>query len=186
MDLLRFFLPSRNPIGFGAADFIELILALLLVLLALFSRPLIEPYARRLAERTGWSMLLLAVLPIALRLALLPQYPIPSPNVTDDFSYLLLADTLRHLRLANPPHLLHQFFETFFVLQEPTYSSIFPLGQGIILALGWIIFGHPWAGVALSIGAFCALSYWMLIGWTTPRLGLIGGFLAVIQLAPSH
>ena len=184
MDLLRFFLPLRNPWGFGAADFIELVLAILLVLLVLASRPLIEPYARKLAEHTGWSMLLLAALPIALRLALLPQYPIPSPNVSDDFSYLLLADTLRHLRLANPPHPLHQFFETFFVLQEPTYSSIFPLGQGIVLALGWTIFGHPWAGVALSVGALCALCYWMLRAWTTPEWALAGGLLAVIQFGP--
>jgi hypothetical protein len=184
MDFLRFFLPLRNPIGFGAADFIELILAVLLVSLALGSRPFIEPYARKLAEHTGRSMLLLLLLPIALRLALVPQYPIPSPNVTDDFSYLLLADTLRHFRLANPPHPLHQFFETFFVLQEPTYSSIFPLGQGIVLALGWTIFGHPWAGVALSIGAMCALCYWMLRAWTTPGWALIGGLLAVIQFGP--
>jgi hypothetical protein len=184
MDLLRFFLPLRNPFGFGAADFIELVLAILLILLVLASRPLIEPYARKLAEHTGWSMLLLAALPITLRLALLPQYPIPSPNVSDDFSYLLLADTLRHLRLANPPHPLHQFFETFFVLQEPTYSSLFPLGQGIVLALGWTIFGHPWAGVAFSIGALCALCYWMLRAWTTPGWALAGGLLAVIQFGP--
>ncbi len=184
MDFLRFFLPLRNPIGFGAADFIELILAVLLVVLVLASRPIIERYAGKLAQHTGWSMLLLTLLPIALRLALLPQYPIPSPNVTDDFSYLLLADTLRHFRLANPSHPLHQFFETFFVLQEPTYSSIFPLGQGIILALGWIIFGHPWAGVALSIGALCALCYWMLRAWTTPGWALVGGLLAVIQFGP--
>jgi hypothetical protein len=184
MDTLRFFLPLRNPVGFGAADFIELVLAILLVLLVLVSGPLIEPYARKLAEHTGWSMLLLATLPIALRLALLPQYPIPSPNVSDDFSYLLVADTLRHLRLANPPHPLHQFFETFFVLQEPTYSSIFPLGQGVVLALGWTIFGNPWAGVALSIGALCALCYWMLRAWTTPGWALAGGLLAVIQFGP--
>ena len=184
MDLLRFFLPLRNPIGFGVADFIELILAVLLVALALASRPMLEPYARKLAQHCGWSMLMLALLPIALRLALLPQYPIPSANVTDDFSYLLLADTLRHFRLANPAHPLHQFFETFFVLQEPSYSSIFPLGQGIVLALGWTIFGHPWAGVALSIGAMCALCYWMLRGWTTPGWALAGGLLAVIQFGP--
>jgi hypothetical protein len=184
MDFLRFFLPLRNPIGFGAADFIELIVAALLIVLLLISRPLLEPYGRRLAQHTGWCMLLLAVLPIALRLALVAHYPIPSANVTDDFSYLLAADTLRHFRLANPPHPLHQFFETFFVLQEPTYSSIFPLGQGILLALGWTIFGHPWAGVALSIGALCALCYWMLRAWTTPGWALIGGLLAVIQFGP--
>src|SRR3984885_11361601 len=111
-------------LGFSASDFIELILTIVFVLLGLAWRPWIQPYGRRLAQKTGWCMLLLALLPIALRLALLPQYPIPSANVSDDFSYLLIADTLRHFRLANPMHPLHQFFETFFVLQEPECASI--------------------------------------------------------------
>src|SRR5437879_442320 len=140
--LFSSFLPLRNPIGFGASDFIELALAALLVSLVLASR--MEPSARRFAERTGWCMLLLACLPVALRLLLLRNHPIPSPNVADDFSYLLLADTLSHFRLANPPHPMRQFFETFFVLQEHGYSSIFPIGQGFALPLGWAIFGNPW------------------------------------------
>jgi hypothetical protein len=182
--LFRSFVPRLNPIGFAASDFIEIILALVFVVLALAWRHWIAPFGRRLAQRTGWSMALLAVLPIALRLALLPQYPIPTPNVSDDFSYLLIADTLRHFRLANPTHPLHQFFETFFVLQQPAYASIFPLGQGLIIALGWTIFGHPWAGVALSIGALCALCYWMLRAWTSPGWALVGGLLTVIQFGP--
>lgn len=182
--LFRSLLPLRNPIGFGAADFIELAVALLLVLLWILSRPLIEPYGQRLAQKMGWSMLLLAVLPAALRLALVPHYPIPTPAVSDDFSYLLLADTLRHFRLANPAHPFSQFFETFFVLQQPSYSSVFPLGQGLALAIGWTIFGHPWAGVALSEGAFCALCYWMLRAWTTPGWALAGGLLSVLEFGP--
>ncbi|HTB20499.1 MAG TPA: hypothetical protein VK708_20390 [Bryobacteraceae bacterium] len=182
--LFRSFLPGLNPIGFSATDFIEIVLTIVLVGLALASRRWIEPYGQRLAEKTGWCMLLLLLLPIALRLALLAQYPIPAPNVSDDFSYLLSADTLRHFRLANPVHPLHQFFETYFVLQQPSYASIFPLGQGFILALGWAIFGQPWAGVALSIGALCALCYWMLRAWTTPGWALIGGLLAVIEFGP--
>src|SRR5580698_3610146 len=164
-------------LGFRASDFIELTLTLVFVGLALVSRPWLEPYGRRLAQKTGWCMLILALLPTALRLALLPQYPIPTPNVSDDFSYLLIADTLRHFRLANPVHPLHQFFETFFVLQQPAYASIFPLGQGLILTIGW-------TGVALSIGALCALCYWMLRAWTTPEWALAGGFLAVIEFGP--
>src|SRR5712692_4952200 len=148
-DLFRSFLPLHNPIGFGASDFIELALALLLVSIVLACRSWIDLYARKLAERTGWSMLLLALLPVALRLLLLPHHPIPSPTVSDEFSHLLVADTLSHFRLANPPHPLHAFFETYFVLQEPTYSSIYAVGQGLVLALGRMIFGHPWAGVAL-------------------------------------
>jgi hypothetical protein len=183
-DVFRSFLPLHNPIGFGPADFIELALAAMLVLMALVWRPWIEPYALKLAERTGWSMLLLALLPVLLRLALLAHHPVPSPDVYDEFGHLLQADTLRHFRLANPPHPLPQFFETFFVLQEPTYSSIYPVGQGLALALGWAIFGLPWAGVVLSVAAFCALCYWMLRAWTTPGWALVGGALAVIEFGP--
>jgi hypothetical protein len=168
-------------IGFTVSDFVEFFIAF--VFLALSWRR-VQAYGRSLAAKPVWSMLALGLLPIALRLALLPQYPIPSPGVSDDFSYILLADTLRHFRLANPVHPLHRFFETFFVLQEPAYQSIFPLGQGLILAIGWTLFGHPWAGVALSIGALCALCYWMLRAWTTSGWALIGGLLAVIEFGP--
>jgi len=170
--------------GFGASDILELVLAALLVASALLWRPWIEPYAARLATRTGWCMLLLAALPVALRLLLLPHHPVPSPDIYDEFCHLLVADTLRHFRLANPMHPLHQFFETFFVLQEPTYSSIYPIGQGLLLAFGWTIFGLPWAGVVISAAALCALSYWMLRAWTTPGWALAGGFLAVMEFGP--
>jgi hypothetical protein len=177
--LFRSFLPNLNPIGFTAADFIELFVTLLLVLFAIA-----VPRRVRLAEKPGWCMLLLFVLPVALRLALLPQYPIPAPGVSDDFSYLLIADTLRHFHLANPTHPLNQFFETYFVLQQPAYGSIFPLGQGLLLAIGWTLFGHPWAGVALSIGALSALCYWMLRAWVSNGWALIGGLLCAIEFGP--
>src|ERR1017187_7602492 len=157
-QLFRSFLPLHNPIGFGASDFIELELTALLVLLIAAHADL-GGWARRLAAHAGWCMLALAILPIALRLAMLAQSPVPTPNGSDDFAHLLVADTLRHFRLANPPHPLHQFFETIFVLQQPTYSSIYPIGNGLMLALGWTIFGLPWAGVLLSTAAFSALCY---------------------------
>jgi hypothetical protein len=180
-DLFRSFLPLHNPIGFGAADFIELAFTVLLVVIAMMFRPWIEPYARRLSVNTRWSMVLVGALPVALRLALLPHHAIPSPAVSDEFSHLLVADTLLHLRLANPAHSMHRFFETYFVLQEPTYSSIYAIGQGLVLAVGRVLFGHPWAGVALPVAAFCSLCYWMLRAWTTPAWALVGGVLAVIQ-----
>ena len=151
LHLFRSFLPLRNPIGFGASDFIELALAALLLVFALAWRPWLEPRAAALAKRTAWCMALLALLPVVLRLALLPHHPVPTPDIYDEFGHLLVADTLRHFRLANPPHPLHQFFETFFVLQQPTYSSIYPIGQGLLLALGWTIFGLPWAGVVVDV-----------------------------------
>src|SRR5262249_39568290 len=126
----RSFLPLHNPFGFGATDFLEFEIAALLILLLLASAR-VKPYAQRLAASAPLSMLLLIVLPVALRLALLPQSPIPTPDGADDFAHILVGDTLRHFRLANPPHPMHRFFETVFVLQQPSYSSIFPIGQGL-------------------------------------------------------
>ena len=166
-----------------SADYIELALAVALVALAL-ARFRAAPVLLKLARSTGWSMLLLAALPVALRLALLRTAPAPVASTADDTSFLLLADTLAHFRLANPARSFHRFFETNFVLQEPAYSSIFPLGQGIVLALGKTLFGHPWAGVLLSEAAFCALCYWMLKAWVSPGWALAGGMLAVFQYGP--
>ncbi len=169
---------------FSPSDLLELTLAALLLAFASIARPFVLPYARQLAPKTGWCMLILALLPVALRLAMLAQHPVPAPVVYDEFGHLLVADTLRHLRLANAAHPLHQFFETFFVLQTPAYASIYPLGQGMLLALGRAIFGLPWAGVLLSTAAMCALCYWMLRGWTAPEWALLGGMLAVIEFGP--
>jgi hypothetical protein len=178
------YVPLHNPIGFGPLDFAELALAALLVALALAWRPFLAPFAARFARRTLWCMIALAALPVILRLLLLPHHPVPTPDIYDEFGHLLVADTLRHWRLANPPHPMHRFFETFFVLQRPTYSSIYPIGSGMMLALGWTIFGLPWAGVLLSTGLFCALCFWMLRGWTTPGWALMGGLLAVFEFGP--
>ncbi|HUE04796.1 MAG TPA: hypothetical protein VMR62_34915 [Bryobacteraceae bacterium] len=178
------FLPLANPLGMGPGDLIVLALAALLLIVALAWHPWWKPYAVRLAPHTGWCMLLVAVLPVALRLLLLPLHPAPVPDIYDEFSHLLVADTLRHGRLANPVHPLHEFFETFFVLEEPTYSSIYPVGQGALLAFGWVVFGSPWAGVILSVAALCALCYWMLRAWTTPGWALAGGLLAVMEFGP--
>ncbi len=169
---------------FSPSDLVELFLAALLSAIAIVARPFVEPYARKLASKTGWCMLILALLPVALRLAMLGHHPVPSPAVYDEFGHLLVADTLLHFRLANPAHPLHQFFETSFVLQTPTYASIYPLGPGLMLAIGRVLFGLPWAGVLLSSAALCALCYWMLLGWTTPGWALLGGVLAVLEFGP--
>ena len=117
-DFFRSFLPLHNPIGFGASDFIELALAALLVLLTLV-RAEAQPFIRKFAQRTAWCMLALAALPVALRLALLAHAPAPAPSGSDDFSYWLLADTLRHFRLANPAHPMRPILRNRFCVAGP-------------------------------------------------------------------
>lgn len=182
-DFVRSYLPLGNPLGFGASDSVMFSLAALLIALAL-ARTFLQRPARWLAQRTAWCMLLLAILPVVLRLALLRAHPAPMPDTADDFGYLLLGDTLAHRRLANPVHPMHRFFEAIFILQEPSYSSSFPPGQGIALALGQIVFGNAWAGVVLSVAALSASSYWMLRAWTTPLWALVGALLGVCEFGP--
>jgi len=141
----------------------------------------IESAFRRFAERRVLSVVLVGVLAVAARVAILPLKPVPQPGINDEFSFLLAADTFAHGRLTNPPHPMWVHFENLHVLQQPTYASMYPPAQGVFLAIGQRFFGHPFAGVCLVVALFCAATCWMLQGWTSPSLALLGGLLAIIR-----
>jgi len=177
-------MPPNNPVGFAPADWVLLLLTAIFLLGFFVWRPSVQRVFHALAERKRTCLLVFFVAPIFLRLMLLPNHPVPTPDIYDEFSHLLLADTLLHGRLANPPHPLHRFFETFFVLQQPTYSSIYPCGIGLVLAFGRLVSGIPWTGMLLVSGALCAGCYWMLRGWVNPAWAFLGAVFAVIQFGP--
>jgi len=107
----------------------------------------------------------------------------PAPRVFDEFAQILAGDTFARGRLSNPAHPMPEFFETFHVLQLPTYSSKYFPGHGLFLALGIVLGGGARLGQWMAFATMAPALYWMLAGWITRRGALAATAVFILYVA---
>ena len=143
----------------------------------------VESSFATLARHRVLSVVCVGITALVLRASLVLIEPIPEPIIHDEFGYLLAADTFAHGRLTNPTHSMWEHFESFSIIQQPTYQCFAQPAQGMLLAVGQVILRHPFWGVWLSMGIMCAAITWMLQGWVPEEWALLGGILAILRFA---
>ena len=169
---------------FDLFQFASLIVVLLLAFIPPRETPpfyrAIQSVGRRIARRPMLACLVVGLTSVLVN-ALFSAIRWPVPSIHDEFSYLLGADTFAHGRLTNPPHPMWHFFESFHIIQQPTYASKYPPGLALLLAAAQVATGTPVVGLWVGMGLAAAATCWMLQAWMSRRWAFAGGMLVALH-----
>lgn len=146
-------------------------------------RPALRGLLRILHRPGAQAMLIAAMASLVASITVFAIRGEPFAYEHDEFAHLLVADTLREGRLANPPHPMRRHLESPVALQEPAYASKYPLGNGFLIAMAGAILGLPIAGIWLASAAASAATVWAARAWLPPAWALLAGL--AIALHPT-
>ncbi len=136
----------------------------------------------RIARNDVAMVIFVGLLAFAASAVLSLSFGVPVPHFSDEYSYILAAETFSKGRVTNPTHTMWEHFASMHVLHKPTYMSRYPPAQGLILALGKIIGGHPIVGVWLGMALMCGGLTWMLQAWLPRKWAFFGGLLSILHI----
>lgn len=125
------------------------------------------------------SIAVLALVAAASRTSLVGD-PHP-PWYTDDFGYALTADTFVHGRITNPPHPMRDSFMSLYVLQTPTYNSMYQAGPGLLVAAGQVLFHRRVVALWIASAAAACASCWAVEAAVPFAIAWLAGLLMAIH-----
>jgi hypothetical protein len=184
-NYIRFFHVETYRLSFLAIETLVTLGMLLLFVLLPARHLAFFPNAgfRRFAQRHLRACVVIFLLSLLGRIALLPIEPFRTPNIHDEFSYLLASDTFAHGRMTNPTPPVWHHFEAFYVLMQPTFTSKYGAAQPLFMAFGQRWLGTPRAGILLSTALATTSLCWMLQAYLPGEWAFLGGLLAVVRIS---
>lgn len=147
--------------------------------LAPFSR--LERGLRRIADRPVLSSLLIAAVAVLARVALIPFLGTTQVTTPDEASILLQAQTYAAGHFANPGPPLPPSFESFYVILQPAYASMYPVLRAGPMVLSHLVGLGYWSGVLLTVAALSVSTYWLVRAFRMPRYALVCAALVVLR-----
>ena len=104
------------------------------------------------------------------------------PIIMDEHAHLLIADNALNGSFAGETHPEHEFFETFFVISNPSYTGKYPPGLGFLMAFGKFVFSQYIAGVWLAFVIGSLLVYLFFLNFFNKKWSFIGALFLVFNV----
>ncbi|MHC4876859.1 MAG: hypothetical protein ACYTGL_10200 [Planctomycetota bacterium] len=166
-------------------EFAIVVCGLLLALIAPRSleqtRAAVGRWFRAIGRSEFASLLICFIAPLIVLPSLTLRAGIPHPFIHDEFVYLFMGETFSRGELTNPTPEHAEHFRSPHLILEPTFQGKYPVGQGVVLAVGKLATGYPITGVWLSFACAAAAICWMLRAWLPGRWAVFGALLFSIH-----